>query len=155
MINRQRHRTTCGIVAIKNALEFKGRKKKKDSYENLLKYSIRNLGFKHDGMHNVQIYYALKLKGIKHKIIRQASFKDISRELGKGRGVIFLFRYAIGNGGSNGHFTFIDKETPKQFRAWNNTRKRSCMWRKKTMAKYIRYSNRHHANSYSQAIVII
>jgi len=152
MISQQKHRSTCGIVAVKNALEFKGRRVQ---YEKLLRYSIRNLGFKHNGMIIAEVRKLMKRYKIKYKNIKHPSFKDISNQLNLGRGLIFLYRYSTGDGDSAGHYIFIDKETKRFFRAWNKSGSSNNMLMKKELAKDLRYSHRHWRHRYAVAMSII
>ena len=155
MINKQKHRTTCGIVAVKNALEFKG---KRVSYEKLIRYANRNLGFAHksrEGMYPVKLRQFLKRYKLSYRNIKHPSFKDISNQLKQGRGVILNYRYSTGDGGSNGHYIFIDKETKRFFRAWNSRGTDYGMLLKTRLAEDLRYSHRHHRGRYSVAISII
>lgn len=154
MINKQKHRTTCGIVAVKNALEFKG---KRVPYEKLIRYAQRNLKFVHEsgrGMCPNKLRQLLKRHKLRYKNIKHPSFEDIGNQLKRGRGVILNYRYPTGDGDSNGHFIFIDRETKRFFRAWNSGND-SDMLIKTKLAKDLRYSHRHHRNRYSSAISII
>lgn len=151
MINRQRHRASCGPVAIKNALEFKG---VKTSYDEILEFSEKYLNYECYGMWIKELRYGLQLFGINYKNIHNPKFEHISKELEKGRGFILLYMWYY-EGSTRGHYVFIDKETPKYFRAWNWSLEKSEMIPKQQLANYLRYSNRHHSKSYSKGIVIL
>ena len=151
MINRQQHMTSCGPVALKNALEFKGIKM---SYQEILDFSEDNLNYYHNGMWIKDLRTGLKLLGVNHKNIRNPKFEDISVELEKGRGFILLYKW-YHKGKTGGHYVFIDRETPKFFRVWNWSLTKSEMMPKKELAEVIQYSNRHHAKRYTKGIVIL
>ncbi|KKN65725.1 hypothetical protein LCGC14_0478640 [marine sediment metagenome] len=135
MINKQRHKTSCGPVAILNALKWKGYH---DSYADVISFAKRRLSFKHhgSGMHWIYISQALDVLDIRYKIIHKATLVDITRELDRDRAVILFFQY----GGHHAHYIFIDKHTEKFVRAWNmgnNTPRLS----KKRLNKRIIFSN--------------
>lgn len=151
MINRQQHKTSCGPVAFKNALEFVGIR---SSYDEILQFSMDFLDFEHDGMYWGKLLLGLRLSGFTPRVHKTPTFKLFSETLKAGHGIILLYRWSV-KGKNSGHFVFIDQETPKSFRVWNATKTRSEWLPKKVLARHLRYSYRHcRDNEYPYMIVI-
>lgn len=150
MINRQKHSTTCGIVALHNALQWAG---KKSNYYNLIKYAGRHYGYTIDGgMWYCNMKDMLKRKGLRVKTIRHVTFQDIQNEIDKGRSVILQYRHCK----EYGHYTFISDYTDKFFVAYNNSHTNTTpYYAKHKLAEYLRYSHRWHGDIYPKIIVIL
>ncbi len=146
MINRQKHKKTCGPAAICNAIQWSGYKLK---YQDAVDYCKEEVGYVYSrGMARKNIRKILRQFDIKHKVILGVTFKDIDRELDAGNAVILQYRHDEG-----GHYTFIDHYTDKFYRAWNDTVYLKSPYRaRKSLATWIRYS--HRRKPYPNAIVI-
>lgn len=151
MINRQKHQTTCGIVAATNALKWHGIDV---SYQKMLDHAKRKFGFNHKGVNFKVVLKMVQASGVKTKLDFEPTFKSIEQEIDKGHSVILLYRWSNGEI-SRGHFVFITGYTDKFFIAWNDSRKNKTPYRsKKILAESMRYSYRWYSHRYPMAIIV-
>lgn len=152
MINRQRHKNTCGIVASFNAMNWLGIK---TNYNDLLEYSIKKLDFNHESFFFCDVKNLLKINKVKTRVINNFTFDTIHEEIDKGNTLIILYKWS-NKGVSQGHFSFITGYTNNFFIAWNDSKKNITPYRsKRILAKDLRYSFRWCNKEYPKAIVII
>lgn len=150
MINKQQHKTTCGPVAIVNALRWMGYC---NTYDEMVEFAKEHLDFKHRGFKHPrekqfgvcysQLQLGLKTLGIKHKLIRKATLSDVTKALNEGKAVILRFQWNR----KYGHYVFIDKHTKKFVRAWNflDKKNKTPIVSKSKLRKRITYTNRQYA----------
>lgn len=151
MIQKQQHRTSCGVVAAANALEWSGIPV---TYKEMVDYSKSEHGFKHKGMKFSTVQLMLDELGLETKKVAHPSVSYIEEELNKGNAVVLLYRWFY-KGRNGGHFVFIDDHTDTQFNAWNMCGKnKTPRVSKKAVAKDLAYSKRHHGKDYPYAIVV-
>jgi hypothetical protein len=135
MINKQRHKTSCGPVAMLNALKWKGYD---DNYDDIMRFSKRHLRFKHKGMLYYTVERGLKKLGVKHKLIYKITLPRIVRELNKGRAVILRYHWSR----NHAHYVFIDGHTKHFIKAWNTGEGKTTRFSKKRLRRYIDYTNK-------------
>jgi hypothetical protein len=147
MINKQKHKETCGQTAVYNALRNKG---VKVSYRDIT--DVVGLG----ATDTKQLEGLLLSFNIKYKIIKP-TFKKMEKELSKNRSLILTMRWEKGKG--SGHHFFIQDYTPKHFIAYNYN-SLSLLYKdtnqipRKELARHIRFSYRNYPKRI-QAIVLL
>ncbi len=150
MINRQQHAFSCGPTVITNVLEWLGMR---TPYEKILAYCKKNKTYD-NCMYRHQLIQNLQELGIKHRIIPNATIKDMKQEIDRGNAVIYLYAWMY-KGNEGAHYVFIDDYTPKFMRAWNSSIRNKTPWRtNRILSEFIRYSNRKYKQVYGSAIVI-
>ena len=142
-INKQRHRYTCGPVALANAYKSLGFS---CSYDYILQNFRESLkwGSFFDEIHNHLRHNKVTCRYIKPR------FSKMQKELDKGNGIILLFRWCDNRGG---HFVFIDGYTDKYFIGYNYNTSGSKYISKRDLAKHFRYNYRNYSN-YPRALVV-
>lgn len=151
MINRQKHNTTCGLVAIKNALEFSGIK---STYKEMLDLGLGFLDFKHDGMNYEHLELGLDCVGVSTQRTSNVSFDIIRKTIDQGNSVILCYGFISKEGDHCGHYVFIDKYTKNSLRAWNWSSNLNEWCPNEKLAKSLRYSHRHCCERYPRLWVI-
>lgn len=136
-INFQKHKYSCGVIALANALKWLGYP---TSYKNMLGYCIATgqLDLEHGMLAGVGIPTVLKSLKIKHRRFCQFKTSDLDKALAEGHSV--LLSYVTEPPGAF-HAVFIDKKTPKTYSVWNkNLKNKSSTYHRKSITKLIRRS---------------
>lgn len=156
MINKQQHKTTCGPVAVVNALRWMGYC---NTYDEIVEFFKEHFGFEHNppprrsrGVSCCKLRRGLQKLRIKHRLIQKANLSDITRALDDGKAVILRFQWNR----RFGHYVFIDKHTKNFVRAWNMLHSnKTPLVSKKKIRKHITYTNRLKANRGPAHVFII
>lgn len=121
MINTQRHRASCGPIAVANAIKWSGIE---TSYRDVLRF-CRIVRAYHPkvGMYPYQMTYVLRTLQMRFKARRSLSIADLDRALDSGRSLILV--YETERNGS--HAAFVDARADGRYRVWNRAR-RSTPW---------------------------
>lgn len=141
MINKQQHTTSCGPVAVMNTIKWLGGSLPYRGYIDMFKTLYWNTGGQ-SGQYPKYISSGLKLFDIKYKRTFHPVVKNIEDALDRGNGVILLYKWYI-KGRSGGHYVFIDKHTPKYFRAYNSRLSGIPVESKDRFRSWFRSSKRH------------
>jgi hypothetical protein len=136
-INQQQHSTSCGPVALLNVRKWLGLKH--TAYrENL--YHFEQWGYDEDGMWAKDLSRALRAMKIKYRRTSHASIDVLQDILRRGNAAIVCYAHHR-DGEEYGHYVFVDKETPRTFRAWNWTSKlKSPYMSKRLLSRWFRFS---------------
>lgn len=113
-VNIQPHKSSCGPVAIINALKWLGCS---TSYRKMLPFFNWNT---EEGMHFDEMTQDLRKLGLRFKVVDYPTIKDMERELDKGRALVYAY-YWFEKFERSGHYVFVDRHTPKMFSVKNNS----------------------------------
>ena len=139
-INKQQHTTSCGPVAVINAIKWLGISIPYRKYINMFKMLYWSTGGQR-GQYPKYISSGLKLFGVKYKKLYHPTIKDIEEAIDRGSGVILQYKwYHKGNIG--GHYVFIDHHTPTRFRAYNARKDGTPVEDKKYLKKWMTRSKK-------------
>ena len=122
-INKQQHATSCGPVAVLNALKWLGRKV---SYREMFPF-FEELGYDPDwGQTHWWFSRSLSAFKIKYKRFSNITVSDMERELDRGNTIILNYAWDP----NNRHYFFITGHTDKKFTVWNQSRSTKKYFRK-------------------------
>lgn len=115
-INQQRHKASCGPVAITNLLKWFGIQ---TSYDIVLRFCMGIRAYDPKlGMWPFQMKYLLRTLQIKFKVRRRASLEDIDKILEKDGSIILIYLTKR----KTSHAVFIDSKKDDFYRIWNRMR---------------------------------
>ncbi len=132
-INVQQHASSCGPIAIINALKYIGRTA---SYKSEMEYFKSIKEFDSHGMWPDALSRVLIKRSIKHKYYVIESVLDMEKILDKGNPIILNCLITT----EKAHYIFIISHSPHIFRAYN-IEENTSLW-KKTMAWNIENLNK-------------
>ena len=112
-ITKQQHNDTCGPVAIINALKWLGYSA---VYRDMVE-DFRKLGCD-EGTSCYDLRRMLNAYGVKYKLHKRSSVKDIERILDRGNAAIVGYDW-VHEESRSGHYIFIDFHLEKWFNAYN------------------------------------
>lgn len=113
MINKQRHKKSCGPVAILNAMRRKG---SKISYKDMIKKCQKNGAFNlKKGMALESLCHMIKYFGLTYSLDFNPRLKRIKNYLNQGKYIILMYKVHD----DLWHFAFIDNCEKNSFTIWN------------------------------------
>ncbi len=132
-INVQRHKASCGPIAIANLIKWCGIE---TSYAKVLGFCIGVRAFSNRaGMWPFQMRYVLKTLKVRFKVKRKFSVADLDALLDAGGCCILAYCTKFG-----GHAVFIDKRTSNGYRSWNRVKGKPPFFSKKDLQIALRRS---------------
>lgn len=126
-INTQRHKASCGPIAIANAIKWFGIE---TSYDAVMQFCAGIRAYHPTkGMWPFQMRYSLLTLKLPFKVRRKFSPEELDAEVAKGRSMILIYD-TLKNGS---HAAFLDASSETQYRVWNKIKGQGPWYDKKVI----------------------
>ena len=135
-INIQKHKSSCGPIAVINAIKWLGGKL---SYKYLDMFEA--FGWTKKGMDTKQMMLILDTFGVEYQVIFNPSTRFIENSLSKGNAAILMFRWFLPNKNCD-HATFVYKNHRSWLDASNTIPCGFTILPKKILTKFLNTSRR-------------